>query len=87
MNRARDDLAEVLAEVLAEGQRESSADLRPRVAATALIGVRQALVDHVRRRVLAGGDLTGLAAEVLELATGAFELLDRGLRGYGDEPQ
>jgi hypothetical protein len=51
------------------------------VAANALMGHR-ALLDYVRRRVLADDDLTGLVAEVRQLAGEAFELLSGGLRDY-----
>ena len=47
--------------------------------ANALIGVHRALLDHVRRRVQAGGNPAGLAAEVRKLTTDAFELLEQGV--------
>jgi hypothetical protein len=46
------------------------------------MGLHRALLDYVRRRVLADDDLTGLAAEVRQLAGEAFELLSGGLRDY-----
>lgn len=57
-------------------------DLRPHLAANALMGLHRALLDYVRRRVLADDDPTGLAAEVRQLAGEAFELLSGGLRDY-----
>jgi AcrR family transcriptional regulator len=82
INRA----AVALAGVLAADTSAAPGDLRPQVAANALIGLHRALLDHVRRRVQAGQNPTGLAAEVRELATEAFELLEQGLRGYAVKP-
>jgi AcrR family transcriptional regulator len=61
-------------------------DLRPQVAANALLGLHRALIDYVRRRVLGGGELTGLAAEVRKLTSAAFALLEDGLRDYAAAP-
>jgi AcrR family transcriptional regulator len=72
--RTTDSLAALIAE---EGD-----DVHAYVVANALMGVHRALVDHVRRRVLAEDDLTGLDAEVRDLCAGAFALLERGLDGY-----
>jgi AcrR family transcriptional regulator len=74
--RTTDSLAVLIAE-------ESGADdVHAHVAANALMGVHRALVDHVRRRVLAEDDLTGLDTEVRDLCAGAFALLERGLGDY-----
>lgn len=78
--------AATLAAVLAADTGAPAGDLRPQVAANALIGVHQALLDHVRRRLQPGEDPTGLAAEVRKLAADAFELLERGLRDYAAKP-
>ena len=78
--------AVTLASVLAADASAPPGDLRPQVAANALIGVHRALVDYVRHRVQAGGNLTGLAAEVRKLTTDAFELLEQGLRDYAAKP-
>jgi hypothetical protein len=56
------------------------------VAANALLGVQRALVDHVRRRVLAGDQPARLAADVRRLAERAFALLERGLGDYAAKP-
>ena len=56
------------------------------MAANALMGVQQALIEHVRRRVLAGERPSGLPAEVRELAEQAFNLLEDGLGGYAAAP-
>ncbi len=57
-------------------------DLRPQVAANALLGVHRALIDYVRRRVLADDTPSTLAADVRKLSTEAFGLLEQGLGDY-----
>jgi AcrR family transcriptional regulator len=61
-------------------------DPRPQVAANALLGAHRTLIDYVRRRVLAGGRLAGLPADVRELSAAAFGLLERGLGDYPPGP-
>jgi AcrR family transcriptional regulator len=61
-------------------------DLRPQVAANALLGMHQALIDYVRRRVLADDEPRGLAADIRRLTTEAFTLLEHGLRDYAAKP-
>jgi len=78
MSRAASDLAARLAAETGA----SAADLRPQVAANALIGVHRALIDYVRRRVLADDTPASLAAEVRERTTESFALLGHGLGGY-----
>jgi AcrR family transcriptional regulator len=75
--------ADALAARLATETGAAADDLRPQVAASALIGVQRALVDHTRRRVLAGEEPTRLAADVRRLSEDAFALLEQGL---GDDP-
>jgi AcrR family transcriptional regulator len=53
------------------------------VVANALMGVHRALIDHVRRSVLADDAPARLAAEVTDSAARAFDLLASGLRQYG----
>jgi AcrR family transcriptional regulator len=84
--QAINEAAIALAGVLAADTGAPPDDLRPQVAANALIGVHRALLDYVRRRVQTGGDLAGLAAEVRKLTTDAFELLEQGLGGYAAKP-
>jgi AcrR family transcriptional regulator len=60
-------------------------DLRPQVAANALLGMHRALIDYVRRRVLAD-EPRGLAADIRRLTTEAFALLEHGLRDYAAKP-
>jgi AcrR family transcriptional regulator len=57
-----------------------------RVAANALMGVHRALIDHVRRRVLADDELGRLAADVRQVGSQAFALLERGLHDYAVKP-
>ncbi|MGH1553062.1 TetR family transcriptional regulator [Streptomyces sp. L7] len=56
------------------------------VAANALMGVHRALIDLVRRRVLADEALDRLAADVRAQGTRAFTLLGEGLAHYGVRP-
>ncbi|XUL85908.1 TetR/AcrR family transcriptional regulator [Streptomyces galilaeus] len=57
------------------------------VAANALMGVHRALIDLVRRRVLADEALDRLAADVRAQGTRAFTLLGEGLAHYGVRPR
>jgi AcrR family transcriptional regulator len=57
-------------------------DVRPQVAANALLGVQRAMLDYVRGRVSSGESLGGLAADVRKLTAEAFALLEHGLAGY-----
>jgi AcrR family transcriptional regulator len=75
-----------LAELLAADTGAPADDVTARVAANALLGVQRALVDHVRRRVLAGDQPARLAADVRRLAERAFALLERGLGDYAAKP-
>jgi hypothetical protein len=84
--QALNQVASTLADVLSADAATPPGDLRPRVAAAALTGVHQALVDHVRRRSQPGENPVGLAAEVRELAADAFELLEHGLHNYAAKP-
>lgn len=77
--RATDALAELLA---TEGRRSSDPVLA-HVAANALLGVHRALIDYVRRRVLAEDEISQLAADVRKVGRRAFAQLERGLGDYG----
>jgi AcrR family transcriptional regulator len=74
--------ATALAAQLAAETGAPADDLRPQVAANALIGVQRALLDYIRRRVLADEQPGRLAADVRRLSDGAFALLEQGLGGY-----
>jgi AcrR family transcriptional regulator len=71
-----------LATLLAEETGADAADLRPSVAANAMMGVHRALVHHARRRVVEGVRHPKLAAEVRTRAEEALALLDEGLEDY-----
>ena len=75
-----------LAELLAAETGAAADDVTARVAASALLGVQRALVDHVRRRVLDDGEPARLAEDVRDLARRAFALLEHGLGGYAAKP-
>ena len=75
-----------LAALLAEEQDADPADVEPRVAATAMMGVHRALVDYTRRRVLADVRHPRLAREVRAQADQALALLERGLGRYAVAP-
>ena len=57
-----------------------------RVAANALMGVQRALLDQVRRRILAGEDPVRLAADIRASTRQALALLEHGLGDYGAGP-
>jgi MftR C-terminal domain len=84
--QALNQATSALAGVLAVDTRAAPGDLRPRIAAHALIGVHRTLLDHVRSRVQAGADPAGLAAEIRKVTAGAFELLEQGLHDYAAKP-
>lgn len=56
------------------------------VVAPALMGIHRALVDLVRRRVLADDRPEALAADVRELGARAFLRLEQGLQDYAPKP-
>jgi AcrR family transcriptional regulator len=62
-------------------------DVTAYVAANALMGVHRALIDLVRRRVLADEAPDRLAADVHAHGTRAFALLAEGLADYGVRPR
>jgi AcrR family transcriptional regulator len=74
--------ADSLAALLAAETGAPAGDLGPQVTANALIGAHRALIGYVRRRVLTGQDLTGLAGDVRGLAAAAMDLLEGGLASY-----
>jgi AcrR family transcriptional regulator len=71
-----------LAAVLAEETGADAADLRPWVAANAMMGLHRALVDHTRRRIVEGARHPRLGAEVRARGEEALALLDTGLGDY-----
>jgi AcrR family transcriptional regulator len=78
------DYTDSLARLIAEDTGAAPDDPKPRVAATALIGVHRALIDFVRERILAGDrDLKRLARDTRGHGEEALALLARGLDDYG----
>lgn len=76
-----------LAALIAEETGAEPGDLRPWAAAHALIGVHQALVGLVRRRLTEGSfDLTRLDREVTVRGRRALDLIASGLGGYAAKP-
>jgi AcrR family transcriptional regulator len=71
-----------LAALLGEEAGADAADLRPWVAANAMMGVHRALVHYARRRVVEGARHPRLGAEVRTRAEEALGLLEAGLAGY-----
>ena len=82
---------ESLAALIAEETGTDEEDVEPWVAANALMGVHRRLVDHTRRRILAGGQGRRLAREVRAQGRRALSALERGLGGYAvkqpDDPE
>ena len=72
-----------LAALIAEETGARDDDVRPWVAANALMGVHRALVDYVRRETLAGTPNAKLARAVRVQGTRALAALERGLGDYG----
>jgi hypothetical protein len=76
-----------LARGIAEDTRAGADDPRPAVTAAALLGVHRALIDHVRRHILAGElDLPRLARSTRTAGRKALALFERGLGDYGVKP-
>ena len=76
-----------LAALIAAETRARPDDPAPAVAAAALIGVHRAMIEHVRRHLLAGDvDLRRLRRGVRAAGTRALALLEAGLGGYGAAP-
>src|SRR3954449_6227239 len=73
---------DALADLLAEETGVDAADLEPRAAAHALIGVHRSLIEYVRRRVAAGATAAEIGPELQEQAGRALALLEGGLGGY-----
>jgi AcrR family transcriptional regulator len=89
--QAREQLAiarstRALADLLADHTGAGPGDIAPRVAANALMGVQRALLDEVRRRVLAGEEPARLAADIRASTRQALALLEHGLGDYGAGP-
>jgi hypothetical protein len=78
---------ESLAVLIAEETGAHTEDVRPWVAAYALMGVHQTLIGVVRAYLLRGPrDIAGLAREVRSQGRRALSLLEEGLGHYGATP-
>jgi AcrR family transcriptional regulator len=76
--------AEKLAQLIADETNAEADDLRPAVAATALIGVHRALISYVRGQVAGGQvDRRRLARRMRTRGEQAIRLVADGLAGYG----
>jgi AcrR family transcriptional regulator len=75
-----------LAALIVEEQGARRGDLRPWIAANAMIGAHRALVDYARRRVVAGAKAPALARKVRQRAEQALALLGEGFEGYAPKP-
>ena len=75
-----------LAELLAAETRTDPGDVEPLAAAAAMIGAHRALVDHVRRSVLAGRRGAALVEDARSQIRKAFGRLEKGLGTYGVRP-
>jgi hypothetical protein len=71
-----------LARLLADEQGTDADDVRPWIAASAMMGVHRALLSFSRRRVLEGARHPRLSREVRAQADRAFALLEHGLGDY-----
>ena len=71
-----------LAALLAEETGAAADDAEPWVAANALIGVHRALLDHVRRRIVAGTPNARINRELRSQAERALATLEHGLGSY-----
>lgn len=79
--RALDECSAALAAELALGTATAEQTVAAQAAANAMLGLHRALVDEVRRRVLAG-QITGLAADVAAATRASVALLAAGLGDY-----
>jgi AcrR family transcriptional regulator len=71
-----------LAALLAEEAGAEEGDIRPAVAANAMMGVHRALIEHTRRRILAGELGPDLGPAVRAEAERALDLVERGLGDF-----
>jgi AcrR family transcriptional regulator len=75
-----------LAALVTAEQRARPGDLRPWIAANAMIGAHRALVRHARGRVVDGAASATLSREVRERGEQAVALLAEGLGAYAPRP-
>ena len=83
--REREVLArytDALAAVVAQDAGAAPDDVEPLVVAHAMLGVHRALIDCVRRRVLAGASAPAIGTELRAQAAAALDRLEAGLGDY-----
>jgi AcrR family transcriptional regulator len=78
--------ADALAGLIADETGAGVDDLRPRVAAGALMAVHRALIDYARARALSGRGSSRLAGDLDAEGRRALALLADGLGGYAVKP-
>jgi AcrR family transcriptional regulator len=74
-----DRYTSALADLIAQETKAKPGDIAPQVLANALLGVHRALLDYVRRQILAGTPNTRIASGVRRHGTRALSLLENGL--------
>jgi AcrR family transcriptional regulator len=74
--------ADALAALIAEETAAAADDIRPRVAAGALMAVHRSLIDYARQRALSGRGSRKLASDLESEGRRAFGLLAEGLGKY-----
>ena len=72
--------------LIEEETRAAAGDLRPRVAAGALMAVHRALIDYARTRAASGSAAQSLADDLEAEGKRAFALLRAGLGDYAVKP-
>jgi AcrR family transcriptional regulator len=72
-----------LAALIAEEVGAGAEDVTPWVVANALMGIHRALIDHARRRIVAGTPSPRLNREVTTQGRRALAVLEGGLESYG----
>lgn len=75
-----------LAELLAAETKTDPGDVEPLAVAAAMIGAHRALVDHIRKRVLAGRRGAALVEDARLQIRRAFGRLEKGLATYAVRP-
>jgi AcrR family transcriptional regulator len=74
-----DRYTRALASVIAQERRQSADDIEPQVIANALLGVHRALLDYVRREIVAGTSSRRIATGLKQRGERALALLEHGL--------
>ena len=78
--------SDALADLIVSEARHAGDPVGAHVVANAVTGVYRALIDHVRKLVLAGADPAKIAANLRQATAHAFTLLEQGLGDYARRP-